>query len=96
MQSRRKGGRTGRVIMQACVHAGLEAREPGDRDVRDREFPVFSLFGSDIFGRIPGFTGLFAGFPIRPPPFTEIYRHVRVHCTPWLRHWKNRYDQDLA
>ena len=62
MQSERKGGRTGHAIMQARVHAGLEAREPGDRDVRDREFPVFSLFGSVIFGRIPGFTGLFAGF----------------------------------
>src|SRR5262249_33105623 len=56
----------------------------------NRGFPVFSLFGSVIFGRIPGFTGPFAAFSNSAPPFTGIYRRrwvsAPLDCIPSLRH----------
>jgi hypothetical protein len=77
----------GRAIVQVRAHDRLEERGSGGPGLGTQPgFPVFSLFGSDIFGGIPGFTGLFAGFPIRPPPFTGIYRGTPLDCTPWVRY----------
>jgi hypothetical protein len=39
-----------------------------------RGFAVLPLFASVIFGRIAGFTRLFAISQFTPPPFTGIYR----------------------
>jgi len=64
----------GRAIVQACAHDRPKERRLGDRKLRSTcGFAVFSLFGFVIFGTIPDFTGLFAGFQLAPPPFTGIY-----------------------
>jgi hypothetical protein len=41
-----------------------------------RGFAVLPLFASVIFGGVTDFTRLFCSFPIRPPPFTGIYRDL--------------------
>ena len=65
-----KAAGAGRAIVQACGEDVVIAT------FGTPDFPVFSLFGSVIFGRIVGFRRLFADFPIFPPPFTGICRHV--------------------
>jgi hypothetical protein len=71
-----KAAGAGRAIVQACAHDRLKERRLGDRKLRaTRGFAVFSLFGSVIFSRIRGFTGLYMDFPIRPAP---LYRDLQT------------------